>query len=76
MLQFSFLRKFILYSVRQGVWLHYTFGKLSILNKVDVPNSITYLNRTRRFEWDVVRCGFKNKYQKVMCLLDSWTMCS
>ena len=32
--------------------------------KVDVPNLVTYLNRTPIIEWYVVRCGSKNGYQK------------
>ena len=28
-----------------------------IESKVDVPNTITYLNWTPTFEWYVVRCG-------------------
>ena len=33
-----------------------------------MPNSATYLNRTHIFEWYMVRCGFKNRYQKDICL--------
>ena len=33
-----------------------------------MPNSITSLNRTPIFEWYVVRCEFKNGYQKDMSL--------
>ena len=36
--------------------------------EVDVPKSVTYLNRPPRFEWYVVRYGSKNKYQKNICL--------
>ena len=31
---------------------------------VHVPNSATYLNQTHSFEWYLVRCDFKNGYQK------------
>ena len=41
---------------RQGEW-----------NKVDVPNSVTYLNRASVSEWWVVRCRSKNRHQKDMC---------
>ena len=36
--------------------------------KVDVPNSVVYLNQTSIFEWYMVWCGFKNGYQNDMCL--------
>ena len=37
--------------------------------KIDVVNLVNYLNRTPIFEWYVVMCGPKNKYQTcVMCL--------
>ena len=36
--------------------------------KVDVPNSVAYINWTRVFECYVVRYGSKNGYQKDMCL--------
>lgn len=39
--------------------------------KVDVPNSITYLNPTLIFEWYLIRCGSENGYQTYM-----WTTCS
>ena len=35
---------------------------IMILNKIDMPNSISYLSRTSIFEWYVVRCGSKRKY--------------
>ena len=35
---------------------------------VGVPNLITYLTCTPIFEWYVVWCGYKNEYQKDMCL--------
>ena len=44
--------------------------------KVDVPNSVTYLNRTPIFEWYVDKCGSKNGYQKNMCLQKYWLSCS
>ena len=37
-------------------------------HKVSMPNSVTYLNGTPIFEWWVVRCEYKNNYQKHMCL--------
>jgi hypothetical protein len=33
-----------------------------------MPNSVPYFYWTLVFEWYVVRCGSKNKYQKNMCL--------
>ena len=42
-------------------------------SKVDVLNSVTYLNRTPIFEWYVIRCGSENKHQKDMCLKKEWT---
>ena len=36
--------------------------------KVDLPESVTYLNRTSIFEWYVVWCGSKNRYHKDMFL--------
>ena len=36
--------------------------------KVDVPNSVTYLNWTPILEWYVVRCGSKSRNQKDLCL--------
>jgi hypothetical protein len=40
-------------------------------HKVSRPNSVTYLNGTPIFEWWVVRCRSKNKYQKDMCLKEA-----
>ena len=37
---------------------------------VDILNSVTYFNRTPALEWYVVWCGFKNRYQKGMCLIE------
>ena len=37
-------------------------------SKIDVSNSVTYLNWISIFEWYVVMCGSKNGYQKDMCL--------
>ena len=40
-----------------------------MLSKVDIPDSNTTIIWTPIFEWYVVRCGFKNRYQKgIMCL--------
>ena len=39
-----------------------------ILNKVDAPNLVTYLNQTPIFEWCVARFGSKNGYPKDMSL--------
>lgn len=36
--------------------------------KVNVPNMNTYLNWKPIFEWYVLGCGFKNKYQTNTCL--------
>ena len=33
-----------------------------------MPNSVTHRNWTPIFEWYVIRCGSKNKYQKYTCL--------
>ena len=38
------------------------------LFKVDMPNLVPSLNRTPIFEWCVVKCGYKNEYQKDSCL--------
>ena len=38
------------------------------LDKVDVPNLVTFLSWTLIFEWYVVRVGFKNGYQENTCL--------
>ena len=48
----------------QGRWASF----VPILFKIDMPNSITYLNRTFTFVWYAVRCGFKNGYHRNMCL--------
>ena len=37
------------------------------LDKVDVPNSVTFLNWTPIFECYVVRVGFKNGYKEDTC---------
>ena len=49
-------------------WSIFLIGHLHFNGKVDVPNSVTYLRRTLIFEWYVVWCGSKNKYQKDTCL--------
>ena len=36
--------------------------------KVDVPNFVTYLDRTSIFVWCVVWSGSKIKHQRYMCL--------
>ena len=38
------------------------------LNKIDLPNLVTYLNQTPIFEWCVARIGSKNGYPKDMSL--------
>ena len=43
---------------------------------VDMPNSITYLDQTPIFEWYLVRCGSKNRYQKDMCIEEIGLTCS
>ena len=35
-----------------------------------MPNLVTALNWTPIFEWYVIRCGFKNGYQKDMYLIE------
>ena len=40
----------------------------STCNKIDVPDSVIYLSETSIFEWYMVRCDSKNKYQKSVCL--------
>ena len=38
-------------------------------DNIDMPKSITnYLNQTPIFEWYVIRCGFRNGYQRDMCI--------
>ena len=36
--------------------------------KVDLPNLVTYLDWTPIFEWYVVICDSKNRYETDMCL--------
>ena len=36
-----------------------------------MSDSVIYLNQTPIFEWCVIRCGSKNKYQKDVCLKES-----
>ena len=36
--------------------------------KVDVPNLVTYIDRTPTFECCVVKCGFKSRHQTHMSL--------
>ena len=43
---------------KEGTWLP----------KIDMPNLVTSLKWTPIFEWYVIWCGFKNRYQKDMCL--------
>ena len=40
---------------------------MSLWNKVDMCNLVTYLYWTPIFEWYVVWCGSKSKYQKDKC---------
>ena len=35
--------------------------------KVDNPYLVTFLSQAPTFEWYVVKCGSKNKFQKEMC---------
>ena len=37
-------------------------------NKVNVPNSVTFLDRFPIFEWCVIRCRSKKEHQNNMCL--------
>ena len=42
---------------------------VATLRKADVPHSVAFLNRTPIFEWYVVWCDSKHKYQEdIMCL--------
>ena len=42
---------------------------MNLIINVNVPNLVTCLNHTPIFQWYVVRCGSKNRYQKgIMCL--------
>ena len=45
-----------------------------VLSRTLVPSSMTYLNQPRVFEWYVVGCGSKNKYQKIHIYERDWTM--
>ena len=45
-------------------------------NKVDVPNSITYLKHTPISEWYVVKRGSKNAYQNNAYLNEIKLTCS
>jgi hypothetical protein len=51
--------------------VHVPLDSFLCTTKVDVPDSFTYLNQTPIFDWYVIRCGSKNKYQKDMCLKES-----
>ena len=42
--------------------------KKLITQKVNVPNLVTYLDKTPIFDWCVIRCGSKNGHQKKKCL--------
>ena len=46
----------------------FTLSKMYSRYKVDMPNSVSYLNWTPIFEWYVVRWCSKNLYPKDMCL--------
>ena len=54
-----------------GVMKHDSEAEASSWNKVDVPNSVTYLYWTPIFEWYGVWCCSKNKYQKDMCSIET-----
>ena len=43
---------------------HVCGHRFSVGVKVDMPNSVTYLNRTPIFEWYVDWCGSRNRCQK------------
>ena len=43
---------------------------VQVLAKLDVPTSVTQLNRTPISEWYVVRCGSNNGYLRDMCSKD------
>ena len=45
------------------------------MSKVDMPNSITCLNRAPIFEWYVVWCDSKNKITKRYVFKKDWTTC-
>ena len=51
------------------------FPSKYVESKVDMPNLVTGLNMTSRFEWYVIRCGTKNEYQKDVFWIDR-TTCS
>ena len=34
---------------------------------VGEPTLVTFLHRTARIEWCVLKCGSKNTHQKIMC---------
>ena len=56
--------------IRQNIVLQMIFNLVSVsiyFDKVDVPNLVTYLEKTPIFEWNMVICDSKNRYQKVMC---------
>ena len=44
--------------------------------KINVPNSVTYLNRTPIFYCYVVECGSQNMIQKDTNLEENWSTCS
>jgi hypothetical protein len=57
--------KLTINSQRQNYGKHSrTVISLSLQCKVDVPNSITYLNQTPIFEWHVIRCDSNNISKK------------
>ena len=40
-----------------------------------MPNSVTYLNRTPIFEWNVVWCGSKNWISNIHLFGRDWIVC-
>ena len=55
--------------LRYGLWyLEEITPQILIGNKVDVPNSVIFLNCTPIFEWYVIRCGSKNGCHEDRCL--------
>ena len=62
------------YLTSSSLTTHYTYNIGTYCNRLskklgkNVPNSVTYLNRTPRCQWYMGRCGSQNGYQKDMCL--------
>ena len=55
---------------------HHLISLWDFIQKIGLPNSVTYLNRTHDFKWYALRCGSKNGCQKEICLNKIGLVCS